>query len=368
MPVLFYIWSMYLIKQMGNVLKMTTELSTMLFISSVVVALLPGRLTAQVSSPGYDTLTVADPTIFMSTENTEATYYLYGTSGDRSVNAGFRAYRSKDLLHWQSVKGAEGESALVLDSSHNFGQRGFWAPQVFTRAADSVLMMAYTANEQIALASTNEGPAGVFQQKKRQPLFHDGFKHIDPFIFYDTLSGKTFIYFVKLDQGNKIFVATLSADHKEPSGFKVVPGSEKLCIEASTAWENTADADWPVTEGPTVLRHNGFYYLLYSANDFRNPDYAVGYATSSHPAGPWVKASQNPIISTKNTGLNGSGHGDVLKDPRGNFFYVFHAHYSKQKVAPRKTYMVPFLFVPAKKGPDKILIDKSRLTPLLLKK
>ncbi|WP_149273550.1 hypothetical protein [Pareuzebyella sediminis] len=37
--------------------------------------------------------------------------------------------------------------------------------------------------------------------------------------------------------------------------------------------------NWPVTEGPTVLKHKGLYYLIYSANDFRNPDYPFGFVT-----------------------------------------------------------------------------------------
>jgi beta-xylosidase len=67
----------------------------------------------------------------------------------------------------------------------------------------------------------------------------------------------------------------------------IIPETLRECIAATEGWENKANSNWPVAEGPSVLKHNGLYYLFYTANDFRNPDYAVGYATSSNPLGPW---------------------------------------------------------------------------------
>ena len=103
---------------------------------------------------------------------------------------------------------------------------------------------------------------------------------------------------------------------------------------------------WYVAEGPTVFKKNDRYYMLYSANDFRNPDYAVGYATSTSPLGPWKKAEDSPIISRSNTGENGSGHGDLIKNENGELFYVFHTHLSKDEVHPRKTALIKLKFKP----------------------
>lgn len=339
------------------------------------------------SKSGLDTLLVADPTIFCDRQTDadgrlRTRYYLYGTSGDETVRAGFRGYVSQDLVHWKPVnQNKEAADYLVLDSAHNFGNKGFWAPQVLSLGGKRPLLMAYTANEQIAIARSTAGPEGPFVQQKPAPLFKDGFKHIDPFIFRDSASGKTFIYYVKLDGGNKIFVAELNisgdgAGSKGDEQFLVVPGTERKCIDATAGWENTAATQWPVTEGPTVLYHNGFYYLFYSANDFRNPDYAVGYATAVSPTGPWVKSSDSPIITGKKTGLSGTGHGDVFQDQAGAFYYVFHAHHDNGRVSPRKTYLVPFQFKssprsqPAKSNqahtPDKIEVNNNLVRPLLL--
>ena len=61
-------------------------------------------------------------------------------------------------------------------------------------------------------------------------------------------------------------------------------------------------------EGPSVLKKNGIYYLIYSANHFESKNYGVGYATSDSPVGPWTKYVGNPILQRVYE-LMGTGHG-----------------------------------------------------------
>ena len=51
-----------------------------------------------------------------------------------------------------------------------------------------------------------------------------------------------------------------------------------------------------MAEGPSVLKKEGIYYLIYSANHFESKNYGVGYATSDSPMGPWKKYEENPIL------------------------------------------------------------------------
>ena len=97
-----------------------------------------------------------------------------------------------------------------------------------------------------------------------------------------------------------------------------------------------------MTEGPTVLHIGDTYYMFYSANDFRNIDYAVGIATASSPYGPWIK-SDYPVINRANIGRYGTGHGDMFKDAQGHWNYVFHTHNSLTEVSPRKTALVEMI-------------------------
>lgn len=279
-----------------------------------------------------DTLTLADPSIFFH----DGIYYLYGTGAPD----GFQVYTSKDLKQWQGPMGAQ--EGYALHKRDAYGTTGFWAPQVFIR--DGRFYMAYTADEHIAIASSIS-PLGPFKQDKKQAL-NGATKQIDPFVFFD--EGKAYLYHVRLTEGNRIYVAELTDDFS-----RIKEETLRPCIHATDNWENTEQSDWPVTEGPTVFRHQGLYYLLYSANDFRNPDYAIGYATATHPTGPWKKQQANPIISKKQLGINGTGHGDLFQDQSGQLQYVLHTHASPDKVSPRKTALVKLKFV--KEGEEEVL-------------
>ncbi|WP_343523830.1 glycoside hydrolase family 43 protein [Pedobacter sp.] len=291
-----------------------------------------------------DTIYLADPSIFLD----NGVYYLYGTSSDQ----GFLVYSSNDLKTWNKKSENNG---FALKKGDAFGSKGFWAPQVFKRG--KTYFMAYTADEQIAIAHSDR-PTGPFIQQELKAIAGTG-KQIDPFVFTDT-DGKNYLYHVKLDHGNRIFVAELKDDFSD-----VIPGTTKFCLAGTEAWENTAKTDWPVTEGPTVIKKNNLYYLFYSANDFRNPDYAMGYASSGSPGGPWLKYAGNPIISKTLLQINGTGHGDFFTDKKGALQYVFHTHHSNYQVSPRATAIVKAGFVKDKHGSYHMQIDTESFRYLM---
>lgn len=265
---------------------------------------------------------LADPTVFY--EN--GIYYLYGTGGDS--NFGFQVYTSKDLKTWEGPVGAS--NGYALKKGDAFGSHGFWAPQVFRYAGK--YHMAYTADEFIAIASA-DSPLGPFRQHTIAKLPAET-KQIDPYVFFDD-DGKSYLYHVRLTNGNRLFVAELNDDLSA-----IKESTLKECLFAEEEWENTQHTEWPVSEGPTILKKDGIYYFFYSANDFRNIDYAVGYATSHSPYGPWKKYEGNPIISRNHLKHNGTGHGDIFVDKKGKLRYVFHIHHSDTTVSPRQTAIV----------------------------
>ena len=267
-------------------------------------------------------LRLADPTIFL---DDDGTYYLYGTSSDN----GFEVYKSTDLDTWQGPCGnAAGGYCLVKGSS--FGDKWFWAPQVFKRG--DTYYMAYCANEQLAIA-TSTSPAGPFRQKQLAQI-PAGFREIDPFIYFDD-DGKTYIYHVREVDCNAIWVAEMNDDMTQ-----INEKTATLCIKANTeGWENTSRSSWSVAEGPTVVKLDGTYYLFYSCNSYESPDYAVGVATATSPTGPWTKPDAS-IINKTIIGQNGTGHGDLFKDKDGQWQYVFHTHNNATTVQSRKTAIV----------------------------
>ena len=308
--------------------------------SSAPIAASATILTAQ--QVNDSTIHLADPCIFYN----KGTYYLYGTVEGNS-SQGFLVYTSKDMKLWKIP--AEVQDGSALKKGDVFGDKGFWAPQVF--AYNNKFYMAYVANENIAIAESNS-PLGPFTQTEKIALSAP-VKQIDPFVFIDD-DGKKYLYHVRLMNGNKLFVAEVTDDLSA-----IKPETLRECINATEDWENTTHA-YPVAEGPSILKHNNLYYFVYAANDFRNPDYAVGYAVSISPYGPWKKYSGNPILTRKNIGKNGTGHGDFIKDDKGNLFYVFHTHNSDTKVAPRTTAIIKAMFSKDNGSDiDKLVIDEK---------
>lgn len=305
-------------------IKKTTPFFSSLLLSAVL-SLTGTPLWAQQSQEIF----LADPTIFV--EN--GTYYLTGTGGSGPATAGFSVLVSKDLKNW-SVPGNTRDSVAMLltKGEGSFGTEGFWAPQILKDSRTYYL--TYTANEQTVLARSAK-VTGPFNQSRPEPI--DGSeKNIDSYIFKDD-DGKYYLYHVRFSNGNYLWVAEFDLDKG-----RIKPETLTKCFDQTEPWEATpAYESAPIMEGPTVLRLNDKYYMFYSANHFRNIDYAVGYAVADSPYGPWVKHEGNPIIHRTIVGENGSGHGDLFEGLDGQLYYVYHTHYSQDEVAPRRTRIIP---------------------------
>lgn len=272
----------------------------------------------------------ADPSILYH----EGVYYLYGTN-DKNAENGFLVYSSTDDMKNWTLNG------YALRKGDAFGDRGFWAPQVWQY--NGKFYMAYTANEKIAIAESTK-PTGPFQQTVKAPIA-SAYGQIDPFIFIDD-DGKKYMYHVRLGGGNRIWVAEMTDDF---SAMK--DGTNIECITATPGtWEHVNAAAGRVAEGPTVIKQDGKYYLFYSANDFRHKDYAVGYAVSNSANGPWTRYTGNPIIHQSLTGHNGSGHGDIIKAKDNSLYYVFHTHYTPTVAVPRKSAIIKLKSIGAGTG------------------
>jgi beta-xylosidase len=286
---------------------------------------------------------IADPFVLKEGK----TYYLYGTSGI-NADAGIPVYSSEDLIHWKSPAGS-GKEHLALKKGGSYGDKGFWAPFVLKRA--DRYYMYYTANEHVAVA-VSDSPLGPFIQSSFKPL-HEGIKEIDPHVFIDD-NDKKYIYLVRLQEGNRIFGAQLNDDLVSINESSITP-----CISQSQEWEIASGSQWPVTEAPAMLKHKGQYYLFYTGNDFRHPDYNVGYAVSTSPLGPWKKSEKNPIIP-KTVNIQGTGHCEFTRSPSNELIMFYHTHQSMQKVSPRKTVYSKMSFSSDGKGIDIPVVDTAK--------
>ncbi len=253
--------------------------------------------------------------IYPTTQKDEAAKInnFYLTESDEAVD-GIMVYVSDDLVNWE-CKG------YALKNTDVMGNKWFWAPEITVK--DGKFYMAYSAEEHMAVA-VSDSPLGPFKQKKKQWLSER--QGIDGHIFIDD-DGQVYFYYVRFDNGNKINVARMSKDL-----LSIDESTEKLLIQAEDPWETI---DCLVTEGPFVLKHNGLYYLTYSANHTRCKDYAVGYAVSDSPWGPFVKYKNNPILH-KNDEVTGTGHHSFACLDDGRILCSYHCHCSLDSFLPRK--------------------------------
>lgn len=239
---------------------------------------------------------LADPAVIRH----EGAYYLYATGAVDGDN-GYRAYTSQDLVNWK-------RGPVVFRP----GQRHVWAPDVWRDPASGRFYLYYTANMTVGVAEA-EGPLGPFTVKKK--LFDQA---IDAHLFRDD-DGRLYLYFVQLP-GFRITVQPM-AGPTEPSG------KARLVIQPESDWETR---NGRVTEGPWMIKHSGRYYLLYSGSGADTPDYAVGYATSASPLGPFTRAENNPILH-RSPGLFGPGHGCAVRDGEGQWWFVYHQKRSERR-------------------------------------
>lgn len=254
---------------------------------------------AAYSNPIIDAIGPADPAVI----RVGKTYYLFPTW--RS-SVGYEVFTSKDLVHWQN------RGYCFKDE-----RGGVWAPDVFHDRENDRFYLYYTVNKLgggkqigVAVASDALGPF------KDLGNLIDG--AIDAHLFKDD-DGKLYLYYADLVGGFKIRVQRMK-------NFTTLTGNNPVVIRPTADWEH---ARGRVTEGPWLLKRDGTYYLMYSGSGASGPEYAIGYATSKSPMGPFRKYEGNPI-ARQGGGVFGPGHHCVIEGPKGDLWMVYHQQNSEQ--------------------------------------
>lgn len=276
----------------------------------------------------------ADPFVLVH----EGRYYLYSTNSDD----GFKVFVSDDMASWTDM-------GYCLKKGDVIGERWFWAPEIVEK--DGRFYMVYVAEEHLAIAVA-DSPLGPFVQEEKKWLSEE--KAIDGHFFVDD-DGRVYLYYVRFDNGNVIYMSTL-IDNFSTLDEK----NEVFLLRADTEWELH---DCEVAEGPFVLKHKGKYYLTYSANHTRSEYYAIGYAVSDSPYGPFKKYENNPILH-KTDEVNGTGHHSFVRSANGKeLICVYHCHNSKTRFQPRLVCIDRATFEPVEGGDDILVVHGPTTTP-----
>lgn len=254
----------------------------------------------------------ADPEILYA-EKTEK-YYLYPTSDGYTGWAGdyFKVFSSDNLVDWK-----EEGTMLDLKTDVSWANRNAWAPAIIEKKLKKntyKYYYYYTAAQKIGVAVADH-PTGPFTDSGKplvstKPAGVNGGQEIDPDVFQDPVSGKSYLYW-----GN---------------GYGAVAELNEDMVSLKENTTKIITPDETFREGFYVFYRNGTYYFLWSEDDTRSENYRVRYGTSKSPMGP-IDIPENNLILTKNPalGIYGPGHNSVLQIPGKDEWYIVYHRFSR---------------------------------------
>ena len=268
--------------------------------------------------PGY----FADPFVLRLPDDT---YAAYGTNPTATSTEGvFEVLLSRDLETWRSA----GLALMRLDSE--MGDE-YWAPEVCFR--DGSWWMYYSVGHGISghhlrVARAAE-PTGPFHDLGVDLTPHETFA-IDPHPFQDA-DGEWYLYFARdvLDAerpGTHLAVARLPAPAQLADTQAVLEPYADWQIYERERPMYGGTFDWHTLEGPAVVHRQGGYWMTFSGGAWTGPGYAVSWASSASPLGPWVAAPPTaPPLLSSGASLIGPGHNSLVVGPDGGDRIAFHA-------------------------------------------
>lgn len=249
----------------------------------------------------------ADPDILYSEKKHR--FYIYPTSDGFTGWSGtyFKAFSSPDLVQWKD----EGR-ILDLEKDVSWAKRNAWAPCILEKKINGQYryFFYFCAQQKIGVAVADD-PAGPFVDTGKplidqRPEGAKGGQQIDPDVFTDPKTGKTYLYW-----GNGyLAVAEL--------------GDDFVSLKEGTTRLLTPDQTF--REGAHLFYRNGIYYFLWSEDDTRSENYRVRYAMSNSPLGPLTIPSNNLVVAKDPAkGIYATGHNSSIQVPgRDEWYLVYH--------------------------------------------
>lgn len=269
-------------------------------LAGLVLAALPAS--AQDAPSFFDG---ADPDF----EVAEGQYWLYPTFGGKTLVA----WHSLDMQKWEKGPVLLDHSMIPWIGDDHAPEHRLWAPDMVR--ANGRYYFYYSIGPQNPTPSrigvaTCDGPAGPCKDSGK-PLVNDGghgFEAIDPAVFTDPRSGRSYLY------AGGSAGATLRVWQLKPDMVSI---DHEVKVKTPEHF----------TEGSFMFERKGTYYLSYSSGNFRDTTYSVHYATASSPVGPWKYRGAILVSDAK---YKGPGHHAFLRDPRDGRWYIAYHRWEGQ--------------------------------------
>jgi len=234
----------------------------------------------------------------------EGRYWIYVTTGELNIDA----FSSADLVTWEHHR-------HVIDmAGFPWVHKCVWAPTIIEK--DGLYYLIFASNNiqsdgEIGglEVSVSDSPGGPFRALLKEPLvgkFVNGAQPIDTHLFKDD-DGKIYLYFGGWDHCN---VAMMS-----PDMTGLVPFEDGEVFKEVTPER--------YVEAPCMLKKDGLYYFMWSTGFWTDGTYAVLYAVSGSPLGPFENAET--LLESQPPVAEGPGHhGYLYYEPADEWLIVYH--------------------------------------------
>jgi len=242
----------------------------------------------------WDENGLGDPYVFRF----NGTYYLYVSTKGGVV--GVRGWRSKDLIHWEQCNKSSPEKGFVSTDSV-LGHA--YAPEVYY--FNGKFYMYTSPDDKGHYTLVSDSPEGPFERvTPNYNMVIDGTMFID--------DDESFYFLHASHEGLKIHSL------KEPDA---VPDSQEILLKNTTI-------GW--TEGPMIIKRNGYYFLTYTGPEVKSPAYRVLYNTMPDgenllSADAFAGKANTPLALETRDGFSGLGHSSTVLGPDLDSYYlVYH--------------------------------------------
>ena len=242
------------------------------------------------------------------------TVWIYPTWSDESRGQRFFAFSATDatLTHWQRHGPVLDFADVTWIKDDGQERHHAWAPSVLEQ--NGKYYFYYSVGPQHPTpsrigAAVGDRPQGPFHDSGKPLLTGDEhFEAIDPMVFTDPKSGKTFLY-AGGSAGAKLRVFELKPD--------------------LTSLDHEVPVETPpnFTEGVFMHFRDGRYYLSYSHGGWQRSSYSVHYATADSPVGPWT---YHGAILTSDATRKGPGHHSFIRQPGTQQWLIVYHRWENQ--------------------------------------